>query len=115
MGNGHGHSHRRFGNAASHPRPSAFKYGGPSDQMDQAPSSASGTHMEELSLPYTHVDSSLRALASQAQGFGRFAVGGLHGSIYHVTTLAGNIYIYIYYMFTISTQLGLGKLFFFFW
>lgn len=88
MGNGHGHSHRRFGNAASNPRPLAFKYGGLSDQMDQAQSSASGTHMEELSLPYAHVDSSLRALASQAQGFGRFAVGGLHGSIYHVTTLA---------------------------
>ncbi|KAK6942898.1 Pectate lyase [Dillenia turbinata] len=41
-----------------------------------------------LALPYAHVDSSLRALAGQAEGFGRFAIGGLHGSLYHVTTLA---------------------------
>ncbi|OWM82349.1 hypothetical protein CDL15_Pgr001923 [Punica granatum] len=40
------------------------------------------------SLPYGHVDSSLRSLAGQAEGFGRFAVGGLHGPLYHVTTLA---------------------------
>ncbi|RWR76854.1 putative pectate lyase 4 [Cinnamomum micranthum f. kanehirae] len=40
------------------------------------------------SLPYSHVDCSLRALAGQAEGFGRSAIGGLHGSIYHVTTLA---------------------------
>lgn len=41
------------------------------------------------SLPYAHVDRSLRALAGQAEGFGRFAVGGLHGPLYCVTTLAG--------------------------
>nr|GMD59629.1 probable pectate lyase 4 [Ipomoea batatas] len=41
-----------------------------------------------LLLPYAHVDSTLRALAGQAEGFGRFAVGGLHGPLYHVTTLA---------------------------
>ncbi|KAE8706005.1 hypothetical protein F3Y22_tig00110410pilonHSYRG00047 [Hibiscus syriacus] len=40
------------------------------------------------SLPYVHVDSTLRALAGQAEGFGRFAIDGLHGSLYHVTTLA---------------------------
>ncbi|KAJ8754189.1 hypothetical protein K2173_002088 [Erythroxylum novogranatense] len=39
-------------------------------------------------LPYAHVDSSLRALAGQAEGFARFATGGLHGALYHVTTLA---------------------------
>ncbi|XP_058109852.1 probable pectate lyase 4 isoform X1 [Magnolia sinica] len=39
-------------------------------------------------LPYAHVDNSLRALAGQAEGFGRSAIGGLHGSIYHVTSLA---------------------------
>ncbi|XP_034593978.2 putative pectate lyase 21 isoform X2 [Setaria viridis] len=38
-------------------------------------------------LPYTTVDSSLRALAGQAEGFGRHAIGGLHGDVYHVTTL----------------------------
>ncbi|KZV51774.1 putative pectate lyase 4 [Dorcoceras hygrometricum] len=41
-----------------------------------------------LCLPYGHVDSSLRALAGQAEGFGRFAVGGLHGAVYRVITLA---------------------------
>ncbi|GJQ90220.1 hypothetical protein Tco_0001359, partial [Tanacetum coccineum] len=32
-------------------------------------------------VTYSHVDSSLRALAGQAEGFGRQAVGGLHGEI----------------------------------
>ncbi|KAL1815990.1 hypothetical protein ACET3Z_018564 [Daucus carota] len=41
-----------------------------------------------LSLPYAQVDSTLRALAGQAEGFGRCAIGGLHGPLYHVTTLA---------------------------
>ncbi|KAF7133005.1 hypothetical protein RHSIM_Rhsim09G0156900 [Rhododendron simsii] len=40
------------------------------------------------SLPYADVDSSLRSLAGRAEGFGPFAVGGLHGSLYSVTTLA---------------------------
>ncbi|XP_022869881.1 probable pectate lyase 4 [Olea europaea var. sylvestris] len=40
------------------------------------------------SLPYSDVDSHLRALAGQAEGFGRFSVGGLHGPVYHVTNLA---------------------------
>ncbi|KAI4385700.1 hypothetical protein MLD38_003695 [Melastoma candidum] len=39
-------------------------------------------------LPYSDVDFSLRAIAGRAEGFGRFAVGGLHGPLYHVTTLA---------------------------
>ncbi|GAB2300519.1 hypothetical protein Dimus_034561 [Dionaea muscipula] len=39
-------------------------------------------------FPYTHVDSRLRALAGQAEGFGRFAIGGLHGPVHHVTSLA---------------------------
>ncbi|KAL3628574.1 hypothetical protein CASFOL_027620 [Castilleja foliolosa] len=41
-----------------------------------------------LQLPYSHVDCSLRGLAGQAEGFGRFSVGGLHGAVYCVTTLA---------------------------
>ncbi|KAM7265830.1 hypothetical protein ACFE04_003513 [Oxalis oulophora] len=40
------------------------------------------------SLPYTDVDCSLRALAGRAEGFGRFAIGGLHGPIYSVTNLS---------------------------
>ena len=43
------------------------------------------------SLPYARVDSSLRALAGQAEGFGRLAIGGLHGPLYHVTTLQGSL------------------------
>ena len=50
---------------------------------------AGGT-MDEC-LSYAHVDSNLRALAGQAEGFGRFFVGGLHGSLYHVTSLVGTI------------------------
>ncbi|XP_015690334.2 pectate lyase 4-like [Oryza brachyantha] len=39
-------------------------------------------------VPYAAIaDSSLRALAGQAEGFGRHAIGGLHGDVYHVTTL----------------------------
>ncbi|KAM7531809.1 hypothetical protein LguiB_035219 [Lonicera macranthoides] len=41
-----------------------------------------------LSLPYGDIDRTLRALAGQAEGFGRCAIGGLRGPIYHVTTLA---------------------------
>ena len=39
--------------------------------------------------PYADADVTLRALAGKAEGFGRFAVGGLHGPVYHVTTLSG--------------------------
>lgn len=39
-------------------------------------------------LPYSDVDSSLRALAGRAEGFGRFAIGGRDGQLYYVTTLA---------------------------
>lgn len=42
-----------------------------------------------LQLPYRSVDSSLRGLAGQAEGFGRFTVGGQNGDVYSVTTLAG--------------------------
>ncbi|KAI9389469.1 hypothetical protein POPTR_008G048600v4 [Populus trichocarpa] len=39
-------------------------------------------------LPYADVDSSLRAMAGRAEGFGRFSIGGLHDPLYSVTTLA---------------------------
>ncbi|KAK4481028.1 hypothetical protein RD792_011897 [Penstemon davidsonii] len=42
-----------------------------------------------LCFPYGHVDSSLRSLAGQAEGFGRFSIGGLLGAVYCVTTLNG--------------------------
>lgn len=85
MGNAHGH--RKHGNGGNKP---AFKYG-PFDHGAQIPSSSSTTkptNINMVSLPYAHVDSTLRALAGQAEGFGRLAIGGLHGPLYHVTTLA---------------------------
>ncbi|KAJ6750058.1 hypothetical protein OIU85_000665 [Salix viminalis] len=60
MGNSHGHGHhRKFRDNGNVPFP---------DNV----------------LPYPHVDSALRALAAQAEGFGRSATGGLHGPIYFV-------------------------------
>ncbi|KAL2929524.1 putative pectate lyase 4, partial [Bienertia sinuspersici] len=41
-----------------------------------------------ITLPYSHVDSCLCALAHQAQGFRRCAIGGLHRPIFCVTTLS---------------------------
>nr|XP_011469728.1 PREDICTED: putative pectate lyase 21 isoform X2 [Fragaria vesca subsp. vesca] len=43
---------------------------------------------EMTALPYGDVDSHLKAMAGKAEGFGRFAIGGLHGPVYSVTTLA---------------------------
>lgn len=88
MGNSHGHRKHRNGAHRTVTANSPFKYG-PSDQQAQSPSSAKPTM---VTLPYSRVDSSLRALAAQAEGFGRLAIGGLHGPLYHVTTLAGNFF-----------------------
>ncbi|KAK3145607.1 hypothetical protein QOZ80_3BG0255110 [Eleusine coracana subsp. coracana] len=38
-------------------------------------------------MPYPDADCSLRALAGCAEGFGRNAIGGLNGAVYHVTSL----------------------------
>jgi hypothetical protein len=40
-------------------------------------------------MPYQDADHRLRALAGRAEGFGRHAIGGLHGTIYRVTSLQG--------------------------
>ncbi|XP_039036081.1 probable pectate lyase 4 [Hibiscus syriacus] len=40
------------------------------------------------SLPYADVDCTLRSIAGQAEGFGRFAIGGLHGPLFPVTSLS---------------------------
>ncbi|GMY14629.1 probable pectate lyase 4 [Fagus crenata] len=90
MGNIHGHrKHRNSGNGSLQNKPasSPFKYG-PSDEAAHSSSSTKTNTMNVVSLPYAHVDSSLRALAGQAEGFGHCAIGGLHGPLYHVTTLA---------------------------
>ncbi|KAJ0983947.1 hypothetical protein J5N97_002303 [Dioscorea zingiberensis] len=39
-------------------------------------------------LPYSNIDESLRGLAGKAEGFGHHAIGGLHGDVYCVTSLA---------------------------
>ncbi|OMP07749.1 Pectate lyase/Amb allergen [Corchorus olitorius] len=94
MGNAHGHRKNRHDNqnySGSYPTPAPpyYKYGPPPPPLPQPqfPSSATQPHMAH-SLPYACVDASLRALAGQAEGFGRSAIGGLHGPLYHVTTLA---------------------------
>ncbi|GFY82223.1 pectin lyase-like superfamily protein [Actinidia rufa] len=55
-------------------------------------------------LPYADADSSLRALAGRAEGFGRFAVGGLHGPLYCVTTLADALLPPHYHLFLILLE-----------
>lgn len=57
----------------------------------------------------TTTDLCLRAMAGRAEGFGRFAIGGLHGPLYTVTTLAGirlitlkNLFIQLFKGFTYS-------------
>ncbi|KAL6657273.1 hypothetical protein ACP70R_005053 [Stipagrostis hirtigluma subsp. patula] len=44
-------------------------------------------HPGDRQMPYADADCSLRALAGRAEGFGRHAIGGLHGAVYHVTSL----------------------------
>ncbi|KAJ3682768.1 hypothetical protein LUZ60_012995 [Juncus effusus] len=66
-------------NPSSNPQPSSSSQ--PSDSGAHAKRGPMGA------MPYAHVDSSLRGLAGQAEGFGRHAIGGVHGSVYHVTTL----------------------------
>ena len=59
----------------------------------QLPNEQSGNELTPMQgtalMPYAAVDSSLRAMAGQAEGFGRHAIGGLHGDVYHVTNLHG--------------------------
>ncbi|XP_024628680.1 putative pectate lyase 21 isoform X1 [Medicago truncatula] len=38
--------------------------------------------------PYGDADSNLRSIAGRAEGFGRLAIGGLHGGLYFVTSLS---------------------------
>ena len=87
MGNAYGH--RKHGNSV--PQNQGYKYGLPA-QLHQTHNQGSS---KMVSLPYADVDSTLRGLAGQAEGFGRFAIGGLHGAIHRVTTLAGYLYFSI--------------------
>ncbi|KAJ9186203.1 hypothetical protein P3X46_005733 [Hevea brasiliensis] len=85
MGNSHGH--HKFPNGGL-PAASPFI----NEQPPQVPSSAQPPHNQTpstmvITLPYAHVDCNLRALAGQAEGFGRHAIGGVRGPLYHVTSL----------------------------
>lgn len=90
MGCAHSHSkHRNGRDEAASP---AFKYGPSDHAAAHMPSSTKPNSQNNMvCLPYAHVDSSLRALAGQAEGFGRLAIGGLHGPLYRVTTLGGRL------------------------
>ncbi|XP_057427220.1 probable pectate lyase 4 [Lotus japonicus] len=89
-----GNTHRKHrANSAPHNTvPPPYKYGTTHSPIiptqNQPSTSNSNNNSNMLSLPYAHVDSTLRALAANAEGFGRCAVGGLHGALYHVTSLA---------------------------
>lgn len=91
MGNRHGHflDHRHRQNPNPTIPPRQF---GPTEQFEdfapRHPTPATANSNMGLCLPYGHVDSSLRAIAGQAEGFGRLAIGGLHGAVHRVITLA---------------------------
>ncbi|GLT79266.1 hypothetical protein SLA2020_507600 [Shorea laevis] len=91
MGNAHPRR-RRTNNSANAPNAypvpvPPYNYGPSARPAVPVPPTSNPPQMAP-SLPYGHVDSSLRALAGQAEGFGRSTIGGLHGPLYHVTSLA---------------------------
>lgn len=103
MGNAHGHrKHFNHGVNTSNAHSPSNKY---AQSVPDSRNSTSSAKME--SLPYAHVDSSLRALAGQAEGFGRAAIGGLHGSVYCVTNLAGG---FLFILFVIKFSFGVSLL-----
>lgn len=55
--------------------------------------------------PYAGVDIHLRGLAGAAEGFGSAAIGGLHGEVYHVTSLAGIFFVHSSSSFSSSSML----------
>ncbi|XP_057970807.1 probable pectate lyase 4 [Malania oleifera] len=91
MGNVHGHRKNRYAANVSVPAvPAAppYIYGSQDPTTAAQIPTPTNPTITMSTQPYAHVDSALRALAAQAEGFGRFAVGGLHGPAYHVTSLA---------------------------
>lgn len=83
MGNHHSHN--------SHRKQHHHHQEGPSFPLPTRPTAQTqntvSTQMGGLALPYAHVDSSLRALAGQAEGFGGSSIGGRDGPIYQVVNL----------------------------
>ncbi|KAG8376462.1 hypothetical protein BUALT_Bualt09G0066000 [Buddleja alternifolia] len=91
MGNSHGRRHhlssgRRNNNPP--PPPPPYNNNNNNHQEQFSENSVENPPKMGLRLPYCHVDSCLRGLAGQAEGFGRFAIGGLNGAVYCVTTLS---------------------------
>ncbi|KAF7804528.1 putative pectate lyase 4 [Senna tora] len=84
MGNAHAHRKHRNSFPQNPTPPPSYKYAS-SPHLHMTHNQISS---KMWPLPYSHVDHTLRALAAQAEGFGRLAIGGLHGPLYHVTTLA---------------------------
>ena len=98
MGNSHFHSHRKYrvqtsSSSSPLPVPSNPNYLYPPPPPPHFYPQPQSSSSMAITLPYSHVDSCLRALAGQAQGFGRHAIGGYHGPLFHVTSLAGFISI----------------------
>ena len=84
------HHRRNRTDSETEVSPPGYKYGPSPYNAPQFPAnSTTRKKMAALSLPYANVDCNLRALSGQAEGFGRFATGGVNGSLYHVTTLSG--------------------------
>ncbi|CAO2839871.1 unnamed protein product [Amaranthus hypochondriacus] len=91
MGNSHFHSHRKYRVQTSSsplPVPTNPNYLYPPPPPPHFYPQPQSSSSMAITLPYSHVDSCLRALAGQAQGFGRHAIGGLHGPLFHITSLA---------------------------
>ncbi|KAI5395442.1 probable pectate lyase 4 [Lathyrus oleraceus] len=90
MGNAHRHhlKHRFPLPQNTVPTP-PHKYGTshPPHNLPNQNQGGSNSNINMISLPYANADTTLRSLAAQAEGYGRFAIGGLHGSLYHVTSL----------------------------
>lgn len=108
MGNAHGGHHRkhRFSVPNNTVPPPPYKYQN-SQHHHNPPNQNQGTSNSNINmttLPYVNADISLRSLAAQAEGFGRCAIGGLDGSLYHVTSLLG--------LFTLSIRYCIFYVFF---
>jgi pectate lyase len=63
--------------------------GGAPTSEDTFPAQVMAVEQQQQQVgPYAGVDIHLRGLAGAAEGFGSAAIGGLHGEVYHVTSLA---------------------------
>ena len=97
MGNAHGPRKHFNHGVNSSPSTNAHSPSNKYTPSGSAPPISTSTAKME-SLPYALVDSSLRALAGQAEGFGRAAIGGLHGSVYCVTNLEGDVLFILFFI-----------------